>query len=1620
MSQKSAWVAVLISAIVLTLSQRSQSQTDPNAGILPFSTHLGGQYDSVDTYSGNVTLTIPLMSKTGKIPFYFNLLGNFRTFCSFSGTPPTCTWIAGNAFGGGLRGIAPTSNGLSYTTTLSNCNGTQSEKTDSNFAFVDATGAAHPFGLAGPITYGPCTGSGIGGNFPATDGSGYVLVIAVTNPPVYTTYDRAGNKMASQQVTDPDGVSLSSANVSGSVVYTDTLGQPTITASYFGGNGGSPPPPDTYTYKDVSGNTQTVTVNYTPYTSATNFGCTGSIDRNWGTFYFPTSVVLADGETFGLTYESTPGISGAVTGRLSRITLPEGGSISYAYTGGQNGIDCTTFRFSTITRTIADGNGHSSPWTYSQTTTNGIATTTVADPLGNSTVYTFGAAGGSLQTQAVVYDAQHNVLSTTVTCYNGKTSSSAACVNPSQGVFFPVTQTDIYRYQGASLTPSLTETIYDYTSSTASSYGDVTTVKRWSVGTYPPSGSPVSTTTMTYANVNGVTCGTAMQYIHDHPCTNTTTNSSGITVSQAKYTYNTGGHPTLAQNWVVGTTFLTSSATYNANGTIASSTDANGQPTTYAYNGVGGCNNLLLTSTSTVINSTTLTSSEQWDCVGGVVKNSTDINSQVTTFSYLDKNGIADPLWRLRSTTDPLLNVTLNTYSPNAHPPTTETAMVFNSGASTVDNLTTFDGLGRPIINQRRQGPAPLNSFDTVSLTYDAEGRVATQSLPCSQPVSTPCPSTPATTTTYDALNRPLQVTDGGGGYTQYRYTPSGSVVDTLVTVGPNPSGESLKQRQLESDTLGRLTSVCEVTGATGSGSCSQAVAATGYKTAYSYDALDRLIGVTQNAQGSPTQTRSFSYDGLSRMLSETNPESGTTTYTYDSGSVAVCGWASSYSTPGDLIKTTDANGQSICYQHDTLHRVTVVGNSSTSATNPVKQYIYDKQTNGLTTPPAGATITNVLGRLVEAMTCNLCNTPVTDEWSSYTARGELADTWQSSPHSGGYYHGSVTYYANGALNSLSGVGQQSQYTYGVDGEGRPKTTTQGSSNFVTNTTYNAASQPLTVSLKLGDSDNYSYDSSTGRMSNFTFTVGSTPKSMVGGLTWNSNGTLSKLAITDGFNAAGNQTCKYGDPTASIPGYDDLSRLIGANCGSVWSQTFSYDPFGNITKNGSITWNPGYNQSNNRYTLAGTTYDADGNLLNDTFHAYTWNVYGKLATVDGTTTLTNDAFDRVVEKNVSGAFSEIEYGPLGKACTMNSITQLQCYVPLPGGEIMSPGPDTFWHVDWLGSVRLASSASQRTITFDRAFAPFGETYNTVTGGTTTPQFAGLTQDTISGEYDTDAREYHPSQGRWISPDPAGQGAVISSNPQSWNRYAYVLNNPLIYTDPTGLYCYYGDTNPDSNDWADNSQYDTDTDKQECADHNGQWFDDPTESVTVNGDTGDVEWIDLSTGNDGPIPIVDKQESSQRGPFSTCVKRGADYFSLANGLNYVTGGKTEHGVVGTLNNAFLGNTVADAIDLFKGNTQPLQNKVIEVGIPKAANLAASLVPDIVSTTTSVSRISVQTAMSSASVTRLSSTSTTLRIGTMARSGTSLATEGLERFGSALKLPLDLATASFSGLVCSIGR
>jgi RHS repeat-associated protein len=245
-----------------------------------------------------------------------------------------------------------------------------------------------------------------------------------------------------------------------------------------------------------------------------------------------------------------------------------------------------------------------------------------------------------------------------------------------------------------------------------------------------------------------------------------------------------------------------------------------------------------------------------------------------------------------------------------------------------------------------------------------------------------------------------------------------------------------------------------------------------------------------------------------------------------------------------------------------------------------------------------------------------------------------------------------------------------------------------------------------------------------------------------------------------------------------------------------WAQTFTYDPFGNVTKTGSVSWQPGYD-TNNRYTLGGTSYDANGNLKTDTFNSYTWNADATMASANSVTA-TYDALGRAAENTIGWQFI---YGPGGgqALAIMSGQVLTAGFVPLPGGGFavyQESGIRQYDHPDWLGSSRMYSTTSRSAIPA-MAYAPFGEGY---AGGQAWAQFTTVpdgwtvydSENQTGTLVDFTFRHYNPTQGRFISPDPAGLAAVNPSDPQTWNRYAYVGNRPLAATDPSGLFCLEDD------------------------------------------------------------------------------------------------------------------------------------------------------------------------------------------------------------------------------------
>ncbi len=116
--------------------------------------------------------------------------------------------------------------------------------------------------------------------------------------------------------------------------------------------------------------------------------------------------------------------------------------------------------------------------------------------------------------------------------------------------------------------------------------------------------------------------------------------------------------------------------------------------------------------------------------------------------------------------------------------------------------------------------------------------------------------------------------------------------------------------------------------------------------------------------------------------------------------------------------------------------------------------------------------------------------------------------------------------------------------------------------------------------------------------------------------------------------------------------------------------------------------------------------------------------------------------------------------------------------------VFQNGVFSYEHQDWLGTERLLTDGSGNTAG-SYGSLPFGDNFSQSGADVDPYHFAGLDHDYESGLDHAQFREYSSAGGRWLSPDPY-QGSYDSSNPQSLNRYSYVLNDPLSQTDPLGL------------------------------------------------------------------------------------------------------------------------------------------------------------------------------------------------------------------------------------------
>jgi RHS repeat-associated protein len=766
-------------------------------------------------------------------------------------------------------------------------------------------------------------------------------------------------------------------------------------------------------------------------------------------------------------------------------------------------------------------------------------------------------------------------------------------------------------------------------------------------------------------------------------------------------------------------------------------------------------------------------SSYSYDYNNGQLTISTDPNSQTTKYLY------NDPFARPRLANYPDSGQTAIVYNDASYNPSTLSPSVTTTKAITsttnLTTLTAFDGLGHTIQSKITSDP-DCASGDRTDTTYYGSGKVFT----VSNPYCTTSDSTYGLTTfAYDALGRAIQVTNPDGSTVLTTYTGSA----TQAQDEGNGNGTQRVTRISQSDALGRLKSVCEVSSATLVGenptpaSCGLLVPGTGFLTTYGYDPLNNLTQVSQGTM-SP---RTFVYDSLSRLTSATNPESGTITYTYDAnGNLATkTGPKQNQINATTTVTTT--------YQYDALNRL--LSKSYSDGTTPTASFFYDSS--------SWSNLTNAIGRLVESSAG-----PGIRTYTEYDPMGRVSFQYHYTPLGGqNGYSMPYTYDLLGNMTSASD-GFFHTYFYAYSTASRLTGLTSSFSNsqspatLLTASHYNAAGQVTSDTLGTNEIESYSY-SHRNQLQSVTTKLNATTIYSYS-LTFAPNGDVA--AANDsvngnwnyGYDAFNRLTCSNlvsngtcASPTSGIPTYSYVYDRFGNR----WQQNGPHSMQATFTGN-----NPGAPANNNR--LDGFSYDAAGNLLNDGVHQYRYDAENRLISVDSTVTYaynadgqrvhrtgyTTDTCDTTGQRDyvydLSGHWN-LEVNSNGTECKTEIYAGSRHFVTNGGGTY-------FDHSDWLGTVRLRNSYQSPTYFETCTSLPFGDGQTCVGGEKSTIHFTGKERDSESGLDNFGARYNSSAMGRFMSPDPNNDsGFENQDDPQSWNAYSYVRNNPLNLTDPDG-------------------------------------------------------------------------------------------------------------------------------------------------------------------------------------------------------------------------------------------
>jgi RHS repeat-associated protein len=262
--------------------------------------------------------------------------------------------------------------------------------------------------------------------------------------------------------------------------------------------------------------------------------------------------------------------------------------------------------------------------------------------------------------------------------------------------------------------------------------------------------------------------------------------------------------------------------------------------------------------------------------------------------------------------------------------------------------------------------------------------------------------------------------------------------------------------------------------------------------------------------------------------------------------------------------------------------------------------------------------------------------------------------------------------------------------------------------------------------------------------------------------------------------------------------YDSADRLIGISEGNSTVMELEYQANGNIAYKTGIGE---YDYANSRPHAVRGVENAD-NLLSENEQAITYTAFDKVASIHevvGTDTCTlnihygsdKQRWKSILTKNGSVIRTTL-FADDYEEITENGVTKQLHYIYGSDGLAAiyikqdEESHIYYAHTDHLGSI-VKLTDDNGTAYFNASYDAWGK--QTVT--TNTINFhRGYTGHEHLSEFNLinmNGRMYDPLLARFLSPDPFVQMPDFS---QSYNRYSYALNNPLMYTDPDGELAWF--------------------------------------------------------------------------------------------------------------------------------------------------------------------------------------------------------------------------------------